>query len=63
MIFMPITLGTSLADRAKRREQKEFLRKYYQDYDPVHHDAFVIRFNREMEAQAEMRYMENRGIK
>lgn len=62
MIFMPITLGKSLADMARRREQKDFLRKYYTDYDPVHHDAFVMRFNREMQEQAEKRYRENRGI-
>ncbi len=62
MIFMPITLGTSLAERAKRREQKDFLGKYYADYDPVHHDAFVMQFNREIQEQAEKKYRQNRGI-
>jgi hypothetical protein len=58
MVFMTITF-----DRAKRQEQKEYLGKYYADYSPIHHDVFVLRFNRELQEQADKNYQQNRGIK
>ena len=46
----------------KRQKQKEFLKKYYFDYDPKRHDAFVIRYQKEQQADAEYRYRVDRGL-
>jgi len=45
-----------------RKEQKEFLKSIYPDYDPKNHDAFVYRYQKEEDKNAEKRYMINRGI-
>jgi len=49
-------------DKAERREQKEILRGLYSDYNPVYHDAFVDRYNKDLDATALRTYMINRGI-
>jgi hypothetical protein len=49
-------------DLSERAKQKEMLRRYYADYDPKRHDAFVIRFTREVEEKALEQYHERRGI-
>jgi len=46
-----------------RKEQKEFLKKYYSDYNPKLHDAFVMRYIAEQDKSASERYMRNRDIK
>jgi len=48
-------------DKDERREQKEMLRHIYQDYDARRHDAFVFRYNQEMEAQLQESYWMNRA--
>ena len=45
-----------------KKEQKKFLKELYDDYDPKYHDAFVIRYNKDMDKKQTKRYMEYRGI-
>lgn len=51
-----------MSDREKRRAEKELLSRIYPDYDPRYHDAFVIRYRKELQARAERKYRNNRGI-
>ena len=46
-----------------RKEQKEFLKKIYPDYDARRHDAFVYRYEKEIEKTRIQEYMKNRNIK
>ena len=50
------------SDKNERREQKEFLKNLYPDYDAKRHDAFVARYNNQAEAERVNEYMKNRGI-
>ena len=50
------------SDLEGRRKQKEFLKTYYPDYNPVRHDVFVERYNKEIQAKAEKEYRVNRGL-
>jgi len=51
-------------DREKRREQKDLLKKIFgNNYLPIHHDAFVMEYNRIIETNKLTEYMTNRGIK
>ena len=45
-----------------RRKQKEFLKAYYFDYRPERHDAYVIRYQKELAAKALEQYQINREI-
>ena len=45
-----------------RTKQKEFLRKYYFDYRPERHDAFVNRYKKEQHKIDEEQYQINREI-
>jgi hypothetical protein len=45
-----------------RREQKPILKALYPDYDPKHHEVFVIRYNQDQEKTALDQYMKNRGL-
>ena len=49
-------------EKLTRKEQKELMRKKYVDYDPRHHDAFVLRLQKEEELKTVTQYMKNRGI-
>jgi hypothetical protein len=49
-------------DREERRIQKNQLRGMYSDYDPKMHDAFVDRFNRDLDKARIEEYQKNRGI-
>lgn len=53
---------TVTQDRNERRRQKDILRSLYPDYDPKHHDAFVIRYQNEQDKSTLHSYMQNRGI-
>ena len=46
----------------ERKKQKEILRNKYPDYNPVRHDVFVSRYNKEEQENAEKQYRINRGI-
>jgi transposase len=50
------------ADKEERKRQKEFLKEYYPDYNPIRHDAYVMRYQGEQEKKAIKNYMVNRGI-
>jgi len=52
----------ALQERELKRKQKEFLKKYYFDYRPERHDAYVIRYQKEQEAAALEQYEINREI-
>jgi len=45
-----------------KQEQKQFFKKYYSDYNPKRHDAFVLRYVEEQKKKALNDYMVNRGI-
>jgi hypothetical protein len=47
----------------ERDKQKEMLRKKYSDYNPVRHDAFVARYNKEQDVNAQELYRKERGVK
>jgi hypothetical protein len=49
-------------DREKRQEQKDLLKKIFVNYLPVHHDAFVMEYNRIVELSKLTEYMNNRGL-
>jgi len=49
-------------DREKRREQREILKQVFTAYLPVHHDVFVMEYNRLLESKKLSEYMANRGI-
>ncbi len=49
-------------NREMRKQQKEKLRLLYDDYDPKRHDAFVIRYNQDIDKEALKQYSLNRGI-
>lgn len=49
-------------ERELRHKQKEFLAKYYFDYRPERHDAYVIRYQQEQKAEALEQYQINRKI-
>lgn len=49
-------------DREKRRQQKEMLKGLYPDYNVIHHDIFVDRYNKESEKKNLQEYMKNRGL-
>jgi hypothetical protein len=49
-------------NKAIRQEQKVILKALYPDYDAPHHDAFVVRYNKEYEQKAQQRYLLNRGL-
>lgn len=49
-------------DREERKRQKEILKGLYPDYNPVHHDVFVMRYNKECNDKALSSYMVNRGL-
>lgn len=46
----------------ERKQQKEILKAKYPDYNPVRHDVFVSRYNKEEQLAAEKQYRVNRGI-
>lgn len=50
------------SDREERRQQKIQLKAMYLDYSPVMHDAFVDRFNRDLDKARIEEYQKNRGI-
>lgn len=50
------------SNREERKEQKAMLRALYDDYNPVHHDYFVERYNKDQDKDAITQYMKNRGI-
>ena len=50
------------ANKEERMEQKQILKNLYDDYNPVRHDVFVERYNRELANKALNNYMINRGI-
>lgn len=49
-------------NREERRIQKEQLRGLYTDYDAKLHDAFVYRFNADLDKSRISEYQKNRGI-
>ena len=49
-------------NREERAKQKQFLARYFADYDARRHDAFVARFNAEQERIALENYQVRRGI-
>jgi len=55
--FLKITI-----DKQEKLAQKHLLKRLYYDYDPRHHDAFVLMYNKDCENRRLREYMENRGI-
>lgn len=49
-------------DKIDRLKQKQFLKSHFKDYDPKHHDVFVIRFNKDADNAALTTFMKNRGL-
>jgi len=49
-------------DKAGRKEDAIILKGKYSDYDPRYHDAFVWRYNRDMDRELTYQFMVNRGI-
>jgi len=49
-------------EREKRRQDKGFLKKLYEDYDPLHHDFFVDQYNFDKSKGLLKQYMINRRI-
>jgi hypothetical protein len=49
-------------DKNERLAQREILKKEFAGYLPIHHDAFVVEYNRKIEKQKTEEYMKNRGI-
>ncbi len=45
-----------------KQEEKLFLREKYADYNPKRHDAFIIRYRKEVEGENLRNYMINRHI-
>lgn len=65
MTELPLVRGGTNAPEEEweeRQKQKKFLRDFYPDYDPVHHDAFVLMFNNGIEAARLNEYEKSRGI-
>ncbi len=52
--------GTNKAERA---EQRIILQRLYQDYNPMHHDVYVSRYNSDLDRRRLEQYEANRGIK
>lgn len=50
------------AGREERRQQRDILKELYPDYNPVRHDVYVIRYNKEQDAAALKEYMIRRGV-
>lgn len=50
------------SNREDRRKQKDLLKTYFDDYNPVMHDAFVMRYNVELERRKLNQYLLNRGL-
>lgn len=50
------------ASKEGRAEQRSELEAQYPDYSPARHDAFVIRYNKEVEKRKQDSYRKNRGI-
>lgn len=50
------------ADKGERAAQKAILVREYEDYNPVRHDVFVMRYNKDLEIRRQREYRENRGI-
>ena len=50
------------ADRTERLQQKMILREIFPDYNPKHHDVFVIRYQQKTEKEQLQKYMKNRGL-
>lgn len=49
-------------NREERQKQKDILKARYPDYNPIHHDAFVDRYNRDNDKAQLETFMKNRGI-
>ena len=49
-------------DSGERAEQKRILREKYPDYYAPRHDAFVARFNTDLEAARLAAYEKERGV-
>lgn len=45
-----------------KQEIKDFLKSVYPSYDTKHHDAYVISYNKYLDARALWEYETNRGI-
>ena len=50
-------------DKRLRKLQRKILKAKYPDYDARKHDAFVIKYNQELEARALKAFHEYRGIR
>ncbi len=48
--------------KEETQKNKEILKRIYRDYDPKYHDAFVLRYNKELEKKALAEYEKNRKI-
>jgi hypothetical protein len=55
-------LKVCTTDKQEKLAQKHLLRQLYSDYDPKHHDAFVLMYNKACDDKGLREYMENRGI-
>jgi hypothetical protein len=49
-------------DREERKLQRHLLINAFPNYLPIHHDAFVLEYNRITEKKNLAEYMKNRGI-
>jgi hypothetical protein len=50
-------------DFREKADQKEILKRKYGDYNPIRHDAYVIRYNADLDAARLAAYEKERGIK
>lgn len=50
------------ADKSTRAAQRRVLKTLYNDYNPVRHDVFVIRYNQEQDRRALQRFLRGRGV-
>ena len=55
-------LKVCTTDKQEKLAQKHLLKRLYYDYDPKHHDAFVLMYNKDCENRRLREYMENREI-
>lgn len=55
-------MRSGLPKGEERNKQKEVLRKEFQDYNPIYHDAFVEKYNKQQDNKASNDYHKERGF-
>jgi hypothetical protein len=63
IIIGGVTMRIGTRDFREKADQKEILKRNYSDYDPKRHDAYVIRYNADLDKKRLADYEKNRGIR